>query len=112
MELTRPWKVGKKGKKKKKAWLRHEKIHVADLFLEDITKNVIKSPKVWELWMAMLLSQKQDFWMQLETIAVAACEPRNKVCLGSSSSSYPAAVGRLLVFQPFPFWVLQNCRIV
>lgn len=76
-------KEGKKEGKKKKSLARVE-IHVADLFLEEITENVIKSPKVWELWMAMLLSQRRDFWMQLEIIAIAACEPRNEVCLGAA----------------------------
>lgn len=73
---------GKEGKKKES--LARVEIHVADLFLEEITENVIKSPKVWELWMAMLLSQRRDFWMQLEIIAIAACEPRNEVCLGAA----------------------------
>lgn len=100
------------GKKKKKSLVGFE-IHVADLFLEEITKNVIKSPRLWELWVATILSQKRDFWMQLETIAIAACEPRNAVCLGSScmvdillqgwegcwlSSRFPFGYGRIVEY--------------
>lgn len=39
--------------------------------------------------MAMFLSQKKNFWMQLETIAIAACEPRNKIkCVWGAAAEF------------------------